>query len=116
MIEYQWSVLSIKCNVNDDEEHEIYEILWRKTGVDDEGVEASFEGVIDAKAIVYPDNYKFLPYDKLKEADVLKLIKMFVSGSLEKHIDEVIQKQIEEKKNASGYTPLPWKKVKKKSK
>lgn len=116
MITYNWSVVALKCKQNENEENEIYEILWRKTGTDEEGIQASFDGVIDAKAIVYPENYKFLPYDKLKESDILKLIKLFVSDSLEQHVDFVIQKQIDHNKNTFGYTALPWMKVRKKSK
>jgi hypothetical protein len=115
-IKYDWSIVSLKYKKNDKDEDIITEVIWRKRGVDEEGHEGSFEGLLDPKTVTYPDNYKFLPYNKLKEADVIKWVKMFVSESLDDHVNNIIAKQIEEKKLIVVEDTFPWSKGNKKNK
>lgn len=115
-IKYDWSIVSLKYKKNDKDEDIITEVIWRKRGVDEEGNEGLFEGLLDPKSVSFPDNYKFLPYNKLKESDVLGWVKMFVTDSLEEHVDSLIAKQIEEKKQIVVDSAFPWTKGNKKNK
>lgn len=106
---FTWGIKNIKTTKNESGEDLVSEIYWFKTGKDSNGTEASFEGVVYARDIpvVEGEDSKFIPYKKLKEADVLKWVKRMVS-SYESHVDNTIQKQIDEQNNVLVDSPLPW--------
>lgn len=116
-LKYTWSINSIKSKKDDKGEDIVAEIYWRKTGKDEKGNEGFFDGLVLAENIVSDSEEpsKFVPYNKLREADVLKWVKKVVSG-YEEHVDRSIAKQIDEKTNALVDTPLPWVKSQKTSK
>ena len=116
-IKYTWSINNIKTKKDDKGEDIVAEIYWRKTGKDEKGNEGFFDGLVLAENIVTNSEEvsKFIPYNKLREADVLKWVKKAVSG-VDEHVDRNIIKQIDEKNNVLVDTPLPWVKSQKTSK
>lgn len=102
-IKYEWKINRI---VTKKDSEEIAEIFWSKKGVDAEGHEGVFEGVIHAGQVELKEDAKYVPLNKLKEKDVLEWVKNSVS--YEDHVDRVIGHQIQQQINAANETPLPW--------
>jgi hypothetical protein len=55
-----------------------------------------------------PDNYVFIPFEELTEEEVINWIQAVVTGGYEEHVNNLIQKQIDDKKNPVVEASLPW--------
>lgn len=113
-VKYEWKINNIKTKKNEKNEDIVSEIYWSKTGKDASGVVGFFEGVVQAETVpvLEGETPKFIPYAKLKETDVLNWVKKVVV-SYEAHVDNTIQKQIDEQNKVLVDTPLPWAKPEK---
>jgi hypothetical protein len=107
-IKYDWEVVSIKAKKDESGQEFIEEVTWKKIGTDEDGVVGDFLGIINAHTMPVKENAKFIPYNKLKESDVLEWVKTS-AASYEDHVDRMIQKSIDEQKNVLTELPLPWK-------
>lgn len=111
-IKYSWKVVRIKTTNTDSFENAIVNVYWQKDGYDDvTGLIGSFEGAtpFDADKID-PDNFTAL--EQLTEEMVLGWIKQVVVDHYEEHVNEQIQRDIDNK--AERFTllnesQLPWK-------
>lgn len=110
-IKYEWRIDKI---VTKKDSEEVAQVYWSKKGVDEEGNEGVFEGLINAEQIVIKEEGKYIPLNRLKEKDVIDWVQSSVT--YEDHVNKMIDIQIEEKKNSSNVTTLPWEKASKKSK
>lgn len=81
----------------------ITRVRFTYTGVDEDGIEGSFQGATPMPA---PDSASFTPLADLTEADVIEWVK--VTHPIE-HMQEQIQKQIDRQKTPKyEATDLPW--------
>jgi hypothetical protein len=109
-INYTWKLTSLKKRNSGSLNGVVFQTYWQKTGTDENGNTGSFSGATPFDpAQVDPNN--FTPFDQLTEETVLGWIQAIVTGSYEQHVNEQIQRQIDEKVNASeeiGSGKFPW--------
>lgn len=107
---YTWKVtgIKIKDEVNADGvtlPKAVCQTYWSKTGVDENGNEGVFAGATPFTAESVPAD-QFVAFDQLTEDVVLGWIKAVVVGHYEKHVNEMIAKQIADK--AVTEQSMPW--------
>lgn len=104
-ITYTWAVTSMKVVDTADLENVVIQTYWTKTGVDEDGNSGMFSGATPLPlSTVDPDN--FTPYEELTQEIVIGWIQQAINDQT--HINEQIQKQINNKKNPIVEKPLPW--------
>ena len=109
---YTWKMKEIKVMDETNSEGKVLKdavvrTMWRKIGVDDDGVEGDFMGATPLTAANVPEG-DFVALNSLTEEKVLEWIKAIVEADpiYVAHIDEMIAKHIAEKKIAQK--PMPW--------
>lgn len=108
-ITYTWSITSMK--VRDETVNgtvypgAVIQTYWEKTGTDEDGNTGMFAG---ATPFNYSGEGEFTELANLTEAQVLGWIQDVVVGSYEEHVNEQIQRQIDEAKNPIVEPDLPW--------
>jgi hypothetical protein len=109
-ITYTWKLTSLKKRNSGSLNGVVFQTYWQKIGTDENGNIGAFSGATPFDpAQVDPNN--FTAFDQLTEETVLGWIQGVVTGSYEQHVDEQIQRQIDEKVNASeevGSGSFPW--------
>ena len=113
-ITYTWEVSSLKTKAEGDNADAVIQTYWKKTGTDDDGNVGSFSGATPLD-IPDADEEGYIAYADLTETQVLGWIKNIVSGSGSSnymdHINEQIEKQIDEKAFTQlevQTNDLPW--------
>lgn len=107
---YTWKLTALKKTTSGNLSNVIVGTRWECTGADEDGDSGVFAGATPFNlADVDPNN--FISYETLTESQVLSWIQAVVVGQYKDHIDSVIQRQIDQKKNpveevSSGN--LPW--------
>jgi hypothetical protein len=107
-VTYKWEVTGLKTRPGDKNSNVIVQTYWKKIGTDELGNEGVFDGATPFSADSMPKGTKFVPFEKLKEADVIEWIKAGVVDLYEQHVNDIIQKQIDEKRNPHVDAALPW--------
>lgn len=106
---YTWQITGLKRKDSSDAKNVIVQTYWKKIGTDQYGNTGEFNGAtpFDVKE-VDPDN--FIKYEDLTEEMVIDWIKSTVVGSYEQHVNQQIQKQIDEKVNpvVEERNEFPW--------
>jgi len=93
---YTWQLTSLKRKDSSDIKNIVVQTYWKKTGTDENGNEGSFSGATPFDlSTVDPTN--FTSYEDLTEEMVLGWIQSVVVGDYERHVNEQIEKQIEDK-------------------
>ena len=93
---YTWQLTSLKRKDSSDIKNIVVQTYWKKTGTDENGNEGSFSGATPFDlSTVDPNN--FTSYEDLTEEMVLGWIRSVVVGDYERHVNEQIEKQIEDK-------------------
>jgi hypothetical protein len=102
---YTWEVTGIKTSDIGDLQNAVIQTYWTKKGTDENGRMGSFDGAtpIDLETL---DTQNFIQYDQLTEEIVLGWIQSYIDETYERHINEQIQKQIDDL--AIKQPPLPW--------
>lgn len=111
---YEWSVKQIKKADNSDFTGAIIGTQWKVIGTDDDGVSGHFDGATPFKLEhINPDDYT--PYEELTEEVVINWVQGVLNSPANatywQHIDEVITKEIDVKRNNIKLVPtelLPW--------
>lgn len=104
---YTWKVTGIKTRNEGDYQNAVVQTYWTKTGTDEDGNEGVFNGATPFTTTTMPEGSTFVPFAELTEEIVLGWIKAAVV-SYEDHINEQIQKQIDQKKAPVEEPTLPW--------
>ena len=109
-ITYTWKVTDMKVRNQDIEsttyEKTVVQTFWEKTGTDENGNTGMFAG---ATPFQYnPESSTFIPFSELTEEIVIGWIQGVVVGHYEDHVNEQIQKDIDEKTNPIIESVLPW--------
>jgi hypothetical protein len=95
---YTWKLKSLKKINTETVNNAVVQTFWTKTGTDENGNEGIFQGTTPFElSSVDPNN--FVNYEDLTEEIVLEWIKSVVVGDYEEHVNEQIQKKINEKIN-----------------
>lgn len=102
-INYTWKITSMKVKNVDDLDNVVVQTYWQKKGIDDEGNEGFFNGATPIK--VSSNTSNFIEYSDLTQDIVLSWIIPIVDN---KHVDEQIKKQIENKRNPIIEMNIPW--------
>lgn len=109
-ITYSWKLTSLKKKNSGSLNGVVFQTYWQKTGTDENGNTGTFSGATPFDpAQVDPNN--FVAFDQLTEATVLGWIQSVVIDAYEQHVNEQIQRQIDEKVNASSDVmagSFPW--------
>ena len=111
-VTYTWEVTSLetKNETLDDGvvlPNAICQTYWKKIGTDEDGNEGAFYGGTP----FYVDNLteeNFQQFDALTEEIVLGWIQAIVVEDYEEHVNEQIQKQIDEKVTPITEVAMPW--------
>jgi hypothetical protein len=111
-ITYTWEVTSLKTKneINGDGivlPNAICQSYWKKIGTDTEGNVGTFSGATPFSAANLSAE-AFQQLDTLTEATVLSWIKAVCVGGYAEHIDQQIQKQIDEGVSPISDTDMPW--------
>jgi|688.fasta_scaffold01249_3 hypothetical protein len=106
-VSYTWKVTGLKTTTVANTSDVVVQTYWKKIGTDGDLV-GEFSGATPFSSNNMPANTSFIPFSDLTENDVLTWIKAVVVDTYENHVNEVIQKQIDEKKNPVVDNSLPW--------
>ena len=107
-ITYTWKVTSVKTKTEGSNQNAVVQTYWTKTGTDENGNSGTFSGATPLSTTNIPEGSSFIPFEQLTEEIVIGWIKSIVVGDYEKHVNEKIQKQIDEKVNPVSESNLPW--------
>lgn len=110
-ITYTWKITSIKTKTEGPYPQVVVQTYWSKIGTDENDNSGSFNGATAFTTANMPEGQTFIPYEELTEDIVLDWIKAVVTGTYETHVNQQIQRQIDEKINPVGEESLPWAKV-----
>jgi hypothetical protein len=111
---YTWAIKTLRKQ--NDQANNLSDVIvhvqWECTGTDENGHTGTFNGAAPLE-LNPADIGAFLPYASLTEADVITWIQDIVNGNpgYKAHIDEQIQKQIDDKVNPAAEVTseaLPW--------
>lgn len=94
-ITYTWKIKSVKVRNEGSNIDAIVQTYWEKTGTDALGNSGTFNGATPFTSVNVPEG-QFVPYLDLTEELVLDWIKSVVVDQYEQHVNEQIQKQIDE--------------------
>ncbi len=106
-ITYTWSVTGLKTKDEGDNASAVVQTYWKKVGTDENGNEGTFSGATPFTSVDVPAG-EFVPFAELDEETVLDWIKAVVVGGYEEHVNNQIQKQINEKITPITDASLPW--------
>jgi len=106
-ITYTWAVTGLKKKTEGSNTDAVVQTYWTKTGTDDSGNAGTFHG---ATPFTSADSDPFIAFADLTEANVLGWIKAVANdgGSYEDHINDQIQKQIDEITTPVVEADMPW--------
>ena len=98
-LEYSWKLKGLKKATNTDVNDAVIGTQWKLTGTDSDGVSGEFDGATPFK-LSEINSEVFTPFSELTEAQVIGWVQSYVTGSdtYWSHINEKINKQIEDKK------------------
>jgi hypothetical protein len=97
---YEWQVTGLKKTVDGT----VVQTYWLKTGTDADGNVGSFSGATPFEGD--PSDEGYIAFENLTEANVLQWIQDVVVGDYETHVNQMIEKQIEDM--AIQDAALPW--------
>ena len=106
-VTYTWKVTGLKTTSFNDTDNVVVQTYWEKIGKDGD-FEGKFVGATPFDVSNVPEGFKFKPFNRLTEADVLKWIQANVVVSYEQHVNETIQKEIDKQKTPVVEAKLPW--------
>lgn len=104
-ITYTWAVTSVKTKTEGDNVDAVVQTYWTKTGTDEDGNTGVFSGATPFTSVNVPDG-EFVAFEDLTEATILGWIQAVVVDEYENHVNQQIQKQIDQR--AITEKDLPW--------
>ena len=104
-ITYTWKVTSVKVKDEGDNTDAIVQTFWTKTGTDDNGEQGTFSGATPFTSVDVPEG-DFVDFADLTEEIILGWIQAVVVDEYENHVNQQIQKQIDQR--AIVEKDLPW--------
>lgn len=114
---YTYEVTSLKVRDevvgNTTNINSVVQTYWKLTGTDENGNAGTFSGATPFSTTKMTEGDTFVPFEELTEEIVIGWISDVVTGNpgFQQHIDEQIQKQINEKIRPISEPNMPWKPV-----
>jgi hypothetical protein len=115
---YEVTSLKVKDEVvgNTINQNAVVQTYWKLTGTDESLIteegknQGTFSGATPFTTTTMPEGYNFIPFADLTEQDVISWIQAVVEGNpgYKQHIDEQIQKEINDKMRPISEAALPW--------
>lgn len=110
--EYKITGLKVKDEVagNTTNHNAVVQTYWQLTGTDTANNSGTFTGATPFTSTTMPAGDTFVAFDSLTEADVIKWVSDVVTDNpgYQQHIDEQIQKQIDQHISPITEPSLPW--------
>jgi hypothetical protein len=106
-VTYTWRITGLKTSSVNGSDNVVVQTYWEKIGRDG-SIEGKYVGATPFSSSKIPEGYTFKPFSKLTETEVLEWIKAIVVGPYEQHVNEQIQKHIDEQKSPVVESTLPW--------
>jgi hypothetical protein len=107
-IVYTWEVTGLKTTTVANTDNVVVQTYWKKIGTDEDGIEGVFNGATPFSVNNMPPGTNFIPFEDLTEEEVISWIKAVVVDDYAEHVNNQIQKQIDDKKNPVVEVSLPW--------
>lgn len=107
-IVYTWEVTGLKTTTVANTDNVVVQTYWKKIGTDENGNEGTFSGATPFSVQNMPPGTSFIPFEDLTEEEVITWIKATVVDGYAEHVNNQIQKQIDNKKNPVVEASLPW--------
>lgn len=105
-IAYTWAITSLKTKTEGSNADAVVQTYWTKTGTDSvSGETGTFSG---ATPFTSANADPFTAFASLTEATVLGWVQAIAIDGYEIHINEQIQKQIDEKVTPVSESDMPW--------
>lgn len=106
---YTWKITGLKRLNSPNIKNIVVQTYWKKIGTDSDGNIGEFSGATPFESSSVNVD-EFIEYEDLTEEMVLEWIKGIVVGSYEEHVNQQIQKQIDQKINPLIETnnEFPW--------
>jgi hypothetical protein len=106
---YTWKLKSLKRKDTENIKNIIVQTYWEKIGTNENEITGSFHGATPFDLTTIDPN-NFVEYEDLTEEMILEWVKSVVVDSYEEHVNQQIEKQIQEKENpATEVTEeFPW--------
>jgi hypothetical protein len=115
---YEVTSLKVKDEVvgNTVNQNAVVQTYWKLTGTDEELIteegknSGTFSGATPFTTTTMPPGTEFVPFEDLTEEMVISWIQAVVEGNpgYKQHIDEQIQKQIDQNMRPVSDAQLPW--------
>lgn len=106
-VTYTWEVTSIRAADLEGFPQAIVQTHWKKIGTDENGFKGEFQGGTPFREVTVPPE-EFVPFDQLTEETVLGWIQSVVVGDYEQHVNDQIQKKIDQAKLDANPVSMPW--------
>lgn len=106
---YTWKITDLQVkDVNENRPKTVIQTFWEKHGTDENGNTGFFAGATPFTVDPTDDSGPFIPFEQLTEADVLLWVQSQINSTYEEHINNRIQKNIEENSEIVRYVDPPW--------
>ncbi len=105
---FTWEVTGLKTKDVENKPSSVVQTYWKKTGTDADGNQGTFSGATPFTVDPTDDSGPFIAFEDLTEENVLDWIKSIVVDGYEDHVNEQIQKQIDDKVTPIVEASLPW--------
>lgn len=106
---YTWEITGLKTTSVANTDNVVVQTYWKKIGTDADGNTGEFSGATPFTVDpTFVGSKNYTSFSKLDEATVLSWIQARVIGSYEEHVNEQIQKQINNKVNPVVDADIPW--------
>lgn len=107
-ITYTWEITGLKVRDEGEKKNAVVQTYWKKIGTDENGNTGYFSGATPFTVDHTDDSGPFIPFEELKEQDVLAWVQSIVVGQYEEHVNMQIKKQIDDSISPLVEKPLPW--------
>lgn len=109
---FKVNTLKVKNEVvgNTTNQNSVVQTYWQVTGKDSANNTGTFSGATPFSTSTMPEGDTFIPFEDLQESDVIQWISDVITTNpgYQQHIDEQIQKQIDQHITPVTETTLPW--------
>lgn len=95
-MEYNWKVVKLEAKTINDVQGAIFHASWIKTGINDQGIEGSYQGTTEFNNLD-PLSESFIPFEQLTEEIILDWVKKEINNEYENFINELIENEINSK-------------------
>lgn len=107
---YEYKINGLKVKDEGANVNAVVQTYWTLTGTDNANNSGTFSGATPFTSTTMPEGDTFVPFEELTESTVIGWISDVVTGnpSYQQHIDQQIQKQIDQNISPIIETSLPW--------